>query len=200
MKTIRFREPKTARGRRSERGSVVVVALLLILAMTGLGIIAFQTALSSLQTAASFTMSKQAGYLAELAMQASMDELSCTYQARLVQIYNEGTNDGVSQFLSEDPVCGLPVNYFVEDQRSLDVGTASFDVIFDQATLGRRAQGFDTSACYYRLRVQATGELEVTPRQNDRFLATPGNSFVRRRAVGYVYVGPVVDASLCGEG
>ncbi len=185
-------QPRT---HRSERGSVLVVALLVILAMTGLGAVAFTSAVSATRSATSFSTSKQADLIAQMSVLGSIEELACTHPARLAAL----RAGRVSDWHSSDPLCGSGSGYFGPAPFGQRVASPEFLVTYREGSLGRRAFGFDTAACYYRVRVEAEGLVRLQPTANRVGADQTAERRVRRRSVGYVYVGPVVDGLLCGE-
>lgn len=182
--------------RRAERGSVLVIAMLIILAMTGIGAVAFTSAITSTRAAAAFSTSRQTELVTQLAAMGAMEELACSYTGRLSAL-REGR---ITDYHSSDPLCGnADVTYFGSEPFGRRAATPEFLASFTEATLGRRATGYDQSACYYRIRVEVEGQLEMEPTANRVGADETALRRVRRRQVGYVYVGPVVDSALCGE-
>lgn len=177
------------------RGSVLVISMLIILAMTGIGAVAFTSAVSATRAATSFSTSKQAALVTQMAMLGGIEELACSYPIRLAAV----RGGRVTDWHSTDVLCGTGVTYFDAEPFGRRAAAPEFLVSYTEATLGRRAFGFDTSACYFRVRVEAEGELTMDPMADRVGSDQTTARQVRRRAVGYVFVGPVVDGILCGE-
>jgi hypothetical protein len=180
---------------RHERGSVLVIAMLIILAMTGVGAVAFTSAITATRAASSFSTGKQAALVAQMAVLGGIEELACTHPIRLASL----RGGRVTDWHSSDTLCGGDSAYFDTDPFGRREARPEFLVTYTEATLGRRAFGFDTAACYFRVRVEAEGELEMDPIGDRVGSDQTQPRLTRRRAVGYVYVGPVVDGLLCGE-
>jgi len=181
--------------RHAERGSVLVIALLIILAMTGIGAVAFTSAVTATRAATSFSTSKQAALVAQMAILGGIEELACTHPIRIAAM----RAGRVTDWHSSDVLCGGGATYFDDQPFGRRQARPEFLVSYTEATLGRRAFGFDTAACYFRVRVEAEGQLEMDAMADRVGSNQTDPRRVRRRAVGYVFVGPVVDGILCGE-
>jgi len=196
--------PLTASGRAfasrhvpSERGSVLVVSLLVILAMTGLGVVAFQSAVASTRTASSFSLSKQANFVTELGMVAGFEQLRCSYGARDVAARQQALSaDGpnlVGDWHSSDLFCGEAPLFFSSEPFGEREAHPEFIVIFRDGTLGRRAAGYDESrACFLRFELESIGQVRMDPRATSVGGDVPLPTLIRRRAIGYAYIGPIV--------
>lgn len=191
--------PVQARPRRGNpRGSVLVVALVLILAMTGLGLVAFQTAVSATRTAGTFTMTRQANFLAELGVVTGVETLACSFSARDNSL-GSGMLGGNSDFHSSDPLCGQSVSYFGAAPFGRRVGNAEFYVRYGPPVLAGQPTQSDSNVCLYRVRLDATGQM-VAPGSASRIeVDQTVPTIVRRRAVGYVFVGPIFSEGCGGQ-
>jgi hypothetical protein len=183
----------------ARRGSVLVVALLVILSMTGLGLVAFNTAVSASRTAGTFSMTRQANFATELGIQAGVQSIGCTFGA-LDSAVGSGMMGGNTDYHSTDPLCGVTVDYFGGSPFGDRVATGEFFVRFGAPTLAAQPTQSDSSICLYRVRMEASGALRAPSRAN-RVIADQAlvPTTIRRRAIGYVYVGPIFSEGCGGQ-
>lgn len=184
--------------RSGRRGSVLVIALLVILSMTGLGLVAFNTAVSASRTAGTFSMTRQANFATELAIQAGIQSLGCTFGA-MDSVVGSGMMAGGRDFHSSDPLCGLAVDYFGDRPFGERVAQGEFFVRYGAPMLAAQPTLSDSSICLYRVRMEAVGALRAEGRasrvSNDQQVPT----LIRRRAIGYIYVGPIFSEGCGGQ-
>lgn len=188
------------RGPSTERGSVLVIALMVILAMTGLGVIAFNVAVGSTRTAGSFTVSKQANFVAELAMMTGLEELSCSQDQRVDRMMRSlnGAGEGSSDWSSADGLCGQATDFFGEAPLGRRAGTPQFVVRYDDLRTARAAAGNAVNElCYLRVRLTAFGELDIDA-MSSNIDGTAADSVIRRSATGYALIGPFPGGEICG--
>ncbi len=191
---------RAQRGPKSERGSVLVIALMVILAMTGLGVIAFNVAVGSTRTAGSLTVSKQANFIAELAMMTALEELACSQDQRVDRMMRslDGAGEGSSDWSSADGLCGQATDLFGEAPLGRRQGTAQFVVRFDDLRTARAAAGNAVNElCYLRVRLRAFGELDIDM-MSTNVDGTAADSVIRRSATGYALIGPFPGGEICG--
>lgn len=178
--------------RPSERGSALVITLIVILAMTGLGAIAFNTAVTSTLTADHFGLQKRAGYAAEVALLSGVEYLNWNLDA--VVAYAEGSGSYTFQHtdtIRSDVTVG---DFFSENPFGKERLLPFFQVRYDGIAPARRAAEFDEGFCYLRLNMSGLAGIQdpdrVGPDVNVSEFEMRGG-VITREFTGHFYVGPV---------
>ncbi|MFT4702956.1 MAG: hypothetical protein ACI81R_000644 [Bradymonadia bacterium] len=176
---------------RAERGSALIITMLVILAVTGLGAVAFTSAIRAASQARNFEAQKQATFVAEVALGTSVEFLECNL--RFLQNlerypYPLESGDPVGCDFTEGSVFGATP--FGRNSRL----TPFYRVSFAQPVPARRAPEYDESYCYVRVDMQGSAGLTDEEREGVN-VATTNNrasgSEIRREFVGFFYAGPV---------
>lgn len=178
--------------RRSERGSALIITLVVIIALTGLGTIAFNTAVTSTITADHFGLQKRAAYAAEVAMLSGVEYLNWNLDA--VVAYAEGS--GAYEFQNTDTIrSDITVgDFFSENPFGRERLEPFFRVRYDGIAPARRAAEFDESFCYMRLNMSGTAGIRDPDRQDPGAAVTEfemRGGLISRQFAGHFYVGPV---------
>lgn len=177
--------------RRAEQGSALIVTMMVILAVTGLGAVAFTSAIQSTTQARNFEQGKQAAIVAELATMSGIEWLECNLSFLLsldAYPYTYQSDDAVGCAFDNTSLFGA--SPFGADRRETPV----FAVTFAQPIPARRAPEFDETFCYVRIDMLGTGGMFDAERAgpNVRFTENEqGGSTVVRRFNGQFYAGPV---------
>jgi hypothetical protein len=180
------------RGRRSEQGSALIVTMMVILAITGMGALAFQTAVRSASQARNFQENKQAEFVSEVAVMTGIEWLECNLAFLM---------DGATfpyQLEEGDPVgCGFRTAslFGAEPFGTRQRDTAYYQVRFAQPVPSRRAPEYDESYCYVRIDMLGRGGLLDGAREGSGGLVSDtelGGARVARRFSANFYAGPVV--------
>lgn len=177
---------------RSERGSALIITLIVILAMTGLGAIAFNTAVTSTLTADHFGLQKRAGYAAEVALLSGVEYLNWNLDG--VIAYAEGS--GAYTFQHTDTIrSDITVgSFFSTNPFGKDRLTPFFSVRYDGIAPARRAAEFDEGFCYMRLNMSGQAGINDPDRQGDDVNISElemRGGIITREFTGHFYVGPV---------
>lgn len=191
MNTHHVGRPRSG-ARRSEQGSALIVTLMVVLAMTGLGALAFNTAVTSTQTADSFGMQKRASFAAEVAMLAGVEYLDWNVQAVVAYTRDHGTYE----FRHTDTIrSDITVGEFFGTNPFERAGMDPFfRVIYGDVAPARRAAEFDERFCYMRVSMTGEAGIDDTERADGGVNVSVGDmagEFVSREFVGHFYVGPV---------
>lgn len=182
------------RGRRSERGSALIVTMLVIVAVTGLGALAFQTAVRSTVQARNLAESKQTEAVAETALMTGVQWLECN----LPFLMDGNSANYPYQLSHEDPIgCGYSAEAAFGDNtfgtRQSDV--PYFEIQFSQPVPARRAPEYDESYCYVRIDMLGRGGMLDEQREGSGARITDNRlegGRLTRRFVANFYAGPVV--------
>ena len=178
--------------RPSERGSVILVVMATILALTGLGAVAFNTALSATRTADAFGMQNKAIFAADVAVLSGVEFLDWNLDA--VIAYAEGSGQYV--FEHTDPIrSGVSVaDLFGTNPFENAHLEPFFRVVYTDIAPARRAPEFDEGFCYMRLYMEGQAGVRDTLRLDDAAVVTIRSlrgGLVTREFAGHFYVGPV---------
>lgn len=179
-------------GRRAEQGSALIVTMLVIVAITGLGALAFQTAVRSTVQARNLAEGKQAESVAETALLTGVEWLECN-----LPFLMDGNATYPYQFQQNDPIgCG-----FATDNAfgNTPFGTRQteepyFEIQFSQPVPARRAPEYDESYCFVRIDMLGRGGLFDEAREGSGARITTNQlsgSRLARRFVAHFYAGPV---------
>jgi hypothetical protein len=177
---------------RSERGSALIITLVVILAMTGLGAIAFNTAVTSTLTANHFALQKRASYAAEVALLTGVEYLNWNLNA--VVDYAEGS--GAYEFHESDSIRNdITVGgYFSANPFGKARLQPFFRVRYSDIAPARRAAEFDEGFCYMRLQMSGAAGIRDPERDvadaNVSEIELSGG-LISREFTGHFYVGPV---------
>jgi hypothetical protein len=190
----------------SERGTALIITMMIILAMTGLGALAFSTASVSATTTTHAALQKRASFTAEVAMLSGIEWL----EANLETITQAEPGSELPVFTelmaigSDGPVGastgGGSEAYFGASPFGAEHLQPFFTVRFSGLAPARRAAEFDDRFCYMRLNM--TGEAGIT--DLERVAATMNTenemsgSRITRSFSGHFYVGPVACPSFGG--
>ncbi len=191
------------RRRPDQQGSALIMALLIILALTGLGLVGLKHTTFELRQANNARFSKQAIYTAEVGMMGAMQRVGKNGQAfwdymdRFQRQRQRQFNDNSSpeypffsaDFLTQGKVFGTPLGSFETEQNT----PANFSVVFTEPRDGPRPPGFSKEFCFKRFTFEATGNIG-TPEANLRY-----DDAVRSatsRTISHALVGPLI----CDEG
>lgn len=176
----------------SERGSALIITLIVILAMTGLGAVAFNTAVTSTRTADHFGLQKRAGYAAEVALLTGVEYLNWNLDG--VIAYAEGS--GAYTFEHTDTIrSDISVgSFFSTNPFGKERLLPFFRVRYDGIAPARRAAEFDEGFCYMRLNMSGMAGIRDPEREatgaNVSELEMRGG-IITREFTGHFYVGPV---------
>jgi len=179
-------------GRTSERGSALIVTLMVILAMTGLGALAFNTAIASTRTADNFGMQKRAAFSAEVAMLSGVEFLDWNLTAVLAYTReNETYEFQNTDSIRSDITVG---DFFGSNPFERQGLTPFFRVVYGDVVPARRAAEFDESFCY--MRVSMTGDAGIrdparTAANANVSVTDMSGELISREFVGHFFVGPV---------
>ena len=177
----------------SERGSALVITLVVILAMTGLGALAFNSAITSTQSAGHFGLQKRAAFAAEVAMLSGVEYL--VFNQGAVIAYAEGS--GAYSFHHTDPIrpsSETAVGFFSSNPFGNARLEPFFRVIYDDIAPARRAAEFDEGFCYMRVNMRGTAGIIDPDRNaagavvNEREMS---GGVISRQFAGHFFVGPV---------
>lgn len=187
---------------KSERGSALIITLMIIIAMTGLGALAFSTASVSATTTTHAALQKRASFAAEVAMLAGVEWL----EANLETITESAPGSDLPIFTEAMPigestgVTGGRELYFGSDPFGAEHLQPFFTVRFSGLAPARRAAEFDDRFCYMRLNM--TGEAGITDQERASATVTTENEMsggrITRAFTGHFYVGPVACPSFGG--
>lgn len=199
--------------RRQEKGSVLVLSLLVILALTGLGLVALNTAMTSTLTASTFNISKQVDFVTELAVNAGIEEIGCqpeNYLTPLTVVQQlpgaaaaaTGMRWDGTMFCGQDTTL-IDSTSFTRADAQPRVQVAYTDNRLASDETGFEAGGAGSTAsnqpCYLRLRMEATGVVNIPSRASDSFRSQGVRTDIVRRATGYVTVGPFLNSVICAN-
>jgi len=184
---------------KSERGTALIITMMIILAMTGLGALAFSTASVSATTTTHAALQKRAAFAAEVAMlagvewlESNLDTITQSDPGSELPVFTELMSLGGSRPEIVSTAGGSQA-YFGDDPFGADHLQPFFTVRFSGLAPARRAAEFDDRFCYMRLNM--TGEAGI----NDLNRATAtmnsenemSGSRITRSFAGHFYVGPV---------
>jgi hypothetical protein len=187
--------------------------LLVILALTGLGLVALNSSLTATQTASTFNIGKQVENVTEMAINAGVEELGCqpeNYLTPLTVVQQiPGTTtartsirwDGTS-FCGQDITLIEAASFTRADAEPrlavefLDNRLASDEAGFEAGGAGSSAAN---QPCYLRLRMEATGVVNLPTRASGAFTSQGVRTDIIRRAAGYVTVGPFLNNTICAN-
>ncbi len=192
------------RGRRSERGSALILALLVIIALTGLGLVGLKHTSFEMRTANNAKFARQALYVAETGMVAGHQRVGANgqvfwdYMSRVQHLLqrerniNEVPSYALSsqEFLTNGKIYGAETSSFEKEQNT----NASFTITFSDPRDGPRPAGFSREFCFKRFTFESTGKVGEDPLAEVRW-----NDAVRTATSSYfshALVGPL----LCDEG
>lgn len=195
----RHRRPR----RRDERGSAMVMALLVVIALTGLGLVGMKHTVFEMKQASNARFHKQALYTSETGMQGAMYRVGQNGQAfwdymsrfskaqrrQLGQVFEPTYPFHSADFMTNGKVFGTGAGSFEQEQNT----PASFTVVFREPRDGPRPAGFGKEFCFKRFTFESTGqvgEAEQNLRWNDPVRSASA------RHVSHALVGPL----LCDEG
>ena len=176
---------------RSERGSALVVTMMVILAVTGLGAVAFTSALQSANLSQNAERGRQAAVVAEVGMMAGVEWLECNLSfLQQLEAYPYVYSMGDEVGCNFQPGALLQNQPFGERSRDLPV----YSVAYSEPVPARRAPEFDESYCYVRIDMLGTGGLFDPDRASDNAAITTtrlSGANMTRRFNGQFYAGPV---------
>jgi hypothetical protein len=198
---------------RASRGSVLVITLLVILALTGLALVALSSAATGAITATTFNVQKQVNYVTELAVNAAVEEMACqpeNYLAPLTFVQQVAGSAQATQMRWDGlTFCGLTPQFFGPNDFGRRDTQPAFQVIFTDNRLASQEAGFEAGGagsaasdqpCHIRLRMEATGIVNVPGRASNSFAINQAErANILRRAVGYVTVGPFLNPVICAN-
>lgn len=201
-----FNIPREGRAARSsERGSALILALLCIIALTGLGLVGLKHTRFELRQANNNKFKTQAQYTAEAGLMAAMhrvgengqvfwdylDRIQTVQRRELGQVNTVEYPLSSGEFLTSNRVFGGGESSF-ENEQGTD---ATFNVVFRDPRDGPRPAGFSKEFCFKRFTFISTGRVgEAGDENNLRW-----NDAVRTsssRTISHAMVGPL----LCDEG
>ncbi len=176
---------------RSERGSALLISLLVIISLTGLGAVAFNSAVTATNTADYASMQRRAAQAAEVAVLSGVEYLNWNLDA--VVAYAEGS--GSYEFRNTDPVrSDLPVgDLFGTNPFGRGRLEPFFRVQYGDMSPARRAAEFDEGFCYMRLTMTGTAGI-VDPDIGGSGAVSEFDlrgGMIARDFAGHFYVGPV---------
>jgi hypothetical protein len=184
-----LRNPGTYR--RSEKGSALIIALLVVIALTGLGMIGLKHTTFELRQASNAKIAKQAAYTSEMGLMGAMQRFDAAEVGGL-QILSERFPDRpveleftTSDFRTNGNLFGDSSGSFEDEQRT----TASVSVSVSNPRRGPADSGNSIgSFCHTRYTFLSTSEVGTLP-TSVRF----GDAvrFSSSRTVGHAMVGPL---------
>lgn len=186
---------------KSERGTALIITLMIILAMTGLGALAFSTASVSATTTTHAALQKRAAFAAEVAMlsgvewlERNLEVITQSEPGSELPIFTEMMALGTSGLAADGSVTGSgPETFFGDDPFGADHLEPFFTVRFSGLAPARRAAEFDDRFCYMRLNM--TGEAGINDLERASTDVNTENqmsgSRITRSFSGHFYVGPV---------
>ena len=186
---------------KSERGTALILTMMIILAMTGLGALAFSTASVSATTTTHAALQKRAAFAAEVAMMAGVEWLETNLHVITqaepgaeLPLFTEMMAIGDGGVASDGTVAtGGPETYFGGDPFGAEHLEPFFTVRFAGLAPARRAAEFDDRFCYMRLNM--LGEAGINDLERASTDVNTENemsgSRITRSFTGHFYVGPV---------
>jgi hypothetical protein len=192
---------------KSERGTALILTMMIILAMTGLGALAFSTASVSATTTTHAALQKRAAFAAEIAMlsgvewlEANLDTITQADPGSELPVFTEMMAIGGSRPELVSTAGGSEA-YFGDDPFGAEHLEPFFTVRFSGLAPARRAAEFDDRFCYMRLNM--SGEAGITDQQRaaSDSINTENEmsgSRITRSFSGHFYVGPVACPSFGG--
>lgn len=189
--------------RRHQRGSALIMALLVVLVLTGLGLVGLRHTMFEIRQSSNARFAKQADYTAETGMmgaQQRVGRLGQAYWDYMVRFNKERKRQfGVdevpiypfddAEFLTNGHVFGLPQGSFETEQDT----DASFTVELTDPRQGVSPPGFSKEYCFVRFTFQTTGQVGVV--DNNLRWDDPVR-FSQSRMRSHTVVGPL----LCDQG
>ena len=175
------RDSKTYR--ESERGSALIMALLVVIALTGLGLVGLKHTTFELRQASNAKLAKQAMYTADAGMMAAMETVgsnSSAFQDHFRRVESRFREDGRSlpttfgdfktaegDFLTNGHLFGTAQGSFEEEQNTV----ANVEVVLtDPVSTQSDQPGFSVEFCQLRYTFRSTGtvgEVQTNLRWND---------------------------------
>lgn len=197
----------------SQQGSVLVLSLLVILALTGLGLVALNTAMTATLTASTFNISKQVDFVTELAVNAGIEEIGCqpeNYLTPLTVVQQlPGTRTAATGMRWDGTAfCGQATTLIDSTSFTRADAQPRVQVSYNDNRLASDETGFEAGGagsaasnqpCYLRLRMEATGVVNIPSRASDSFATQGVRTDIVRRATGYVTVGPFLNSVICAN-
>ena len=170
------------------RGSVLIVALLVIFGLTGLGVVAFSAAANAGRTASTFSANKQAVMTTEAGIRAAIQQAVC-----IASPDADRADEGLQSFdyHSSDPLCGRDALFFTDDAMGRFEADPEFLATYRADSVGPRGVGFDTGMVFYRYEIEVDGLVTMAGRANNIGASQTQDTVYRRTARGYALIGPM---------
>ena len=182
----------TAFGRRGERGSVMVIALMVILSLAALGLLAVHQVNYELHGAGNQRIAKQGYFLAEAGLAAPLAQAAMDQSGFLAALQTNSfvvrMNEIHAQFYSKGDETSETLKGAFGPEFS-ETGDAYWVTYFSDPVDTKRIPGFSTAGfCYRKYTMTADGVLgrgTVDPDDPKSVVHT-----AQRRFVSHVYLGP----------
>jgi len=199
---------------RSQRGSVIILSLVVIFALTGLGLVALNRATTATLTASTFNINRQANYVAELAVNGVVEELACAperYLAPMTVIQQETSarTTPVTARWDGTTFCNQASAFYRTGDFGRRDNQPRFEVLLSDNRLASDEAGYEAGGsgsagsdqpCHIRMRIEARGVMNIPGRSAANFLEGQDvRTDIVRRASGYVTVGPFLNSVICAN-
>jgi hypothetical protein len=192
--------------RPSERGSALLLALLVIIALTAMGLVGMKHTSFSIRQAGNAKYSKQAYYTSEAGMMAAMQRVGRNGEVywKLIKATREANlQDGVTsapaysftdgEFVTNGRLFHGGEEGFEEQQNTI----SHFEVIFTRPKEGPRPAGYSQQFCFKRFTFESRGWVgEAPPLNSGDVKRNQVVEYGEARHIGHALVGPM----LCDEG
>ena len=193
---------------RSQRGSVIILSLVVIFALTGLGLVALNRATTATLTASTFN------YVAELAVNGVVEELACAPERYLapMTVIQQNTSTRTTPVTARwdgTTFCNQASAFYRTGDFGRRDNQPRFEVLMSDNRLASDEAGYEAGGsgsagsdqpCHIRMRIEARGVMNIPGRAAANFLEGQDvRTDIVRRASGYVTVGPFLNSVICAN-